>query len=263
MQIRFLLVDALNLIRRVYAAHPGEDGPERVSGALKSTLGSLGRALRECGPTHAVIVFEGEGRGWRHKHYPEYKAGRAPMPEALRSGLPQFERAFLEKGIQSLRFPGLEADDVIATLAAKVALRGGDAVILSTDRTFLQLLSDRVQVRDHFRQRDLDRAFVAEKYGVEPGQFADFLALCGEPTNNIQGVPGIGGKTAAGLLKEFGTLERLLSAAGTLQGRPGEALRRHAEDVLLAKTLVTLRTDLELGLNLRCFRLKQNLADMR
>jgi 5'-3' exonuclease len=263
MPIRFLLVDALNLIRRVYAAHPGEDGPERVSGALTSTMGSLNRALRECGPTHAVIVFEGEGPGWRHQRYPAYKAGRAPMPEPLRSGLPRFEREFFEKGIQSLRFPGVEADDVIATLAGKVALRGGHAVILSTDRTFLQLLSDRVRVRDHFRQRDLDRAFVAEKYGVEPGEFADFLALCGEPTNNVKGVPGIGAKTAAGLLKEFGTLERILSAAGTLPGRPGEALRRHAEDVLLARTMVTLRTDLELGLNLKSFRLRQNLVEMR
>jgi 5'-3' exonuclease len=258
MQIRFLLVDALNLIRRVYAAHPGEDGPERVGGALTSTIGSLSRALRECRPTHAVIVFEGEGPGWRRQRCPAYKAGRAPMPEALRSGLPRFQRAFLEKGVQSLCFPGVEADDVIATLAAKVARRGGHAVILSTDRAFLQLLSDRVHVRDHFRQRDLDRAFVADRYGVEPGELADYLALCGEPTNNVKGVPGVGAKTAAGLLKEFGTLERILSAAGTLQGRPGEALRGHAEDVVLARTLVTLRTDLELGLNLKSFRLKQD-----
>ena len=144
---------------------------------------------------------------------------------------------------------------MIATLASKVALRGGEAVILSTDRTFLQLLSDRVQVRDHFRQIDLDRAFVIEKYGVAPEQFVDFLALCGESTNNIKGVPGIGAKTAARLLQEFGTLEHLLSVAETLKGRPGDALRKHAEDVLLAKTLVILQTDLELGLNLKSFRL--------
>ena len=256
MKIRLLLIDALNLIRRVYAAQPGEDGPERVEGALESTLGSLRRALRECEPTHAVIVFEGEGPSWRHQRYAGYKAGRTPMPEALKSGLPGFEAAFLEEGIVSLSFPGVEADDVIATLASKVALRGGEAVILSTDRTFLQMLSDRIEVRDHFRQRDLDRAFVIEKYGVAPEQFVDFLALCGESTNNIKGVPGIGAKTAARLLQEFGTLEQLLSVAETLKGRPGDALRKHAEDVRLAKTLVILQTDSELGLNLKSFRIQ-------
>lgn len=255
MEIRFLLVDALNLIRRVYAAQPGEDGPGRVQGALESTLGSLRRALRECGPTHGGIVFEGQGPGWRHQRYPAYKAGRTPMPEALRRGLPGYREAFAAEGIAPLSFPGVEADDAIATLASKVALRGGEAVILSTDRLFVQLLSDRIRVRDHFRQWELDRDFVKEKYGVEPGQFVDFLSLCGENTNNIKGVPGIGPKTAARLLTEFGTVRHLLEAAETLGGRPGEALRRHAEDVLLARTLLTLQTDLELGLNLKSFRI--------
>ena len=256
MKIRFLLVDALNLVRRVYAAHPGEDGPDRVEGALASTVGSLRRAVRECEPTHAVVVFEGEGPGWRRERYPGYKAGRSPMPEALKSGLAGFKAAFLEEGIASLDFPAVEADDVIATLASKVAGRGGRAVILSTDRAFLQLLSDRIMVRDHFRQRDLDRAYVIEKYGVAPEQFVDFLALCGESTNNIKGVPGIGAKTAAALLSEFGTLERIVSASETLKGRQGDALRKHAEEARLAKALVTLQTDLELGLNLKAFRIQ-------
>ncbi len=256
MKIRFLLVDALNLIRRVYAAQPGEDGPDRVKGALASTVGSLRRAVRECGPTHSVVVFEGEGPGWRHERYAGYKAGRVPMPEALKSGLPEFKAAFLEEGIASLHFPAVEADDVIATLASKVAARGGRAVILSTDRAFLQLLSDRIRVRDHFRQRDLDRAYVIEQYGVAPEQFVDFLALCGESTNNIKGVPGIGAKTAAALLRQFGTLAGVISASGTLKGRQGDALRKHAEEARLAKALVTLQTDLDLGLNLKDFRIQ-------
>ncbi len=256
MTVKLLLVDALNLIRRVYAAQPGEDGPERVEGACVSTLGSLRRAVRECGPTHAAVVFEGEGPGWRHERYPDYKAGRTPMPEALKAGLAGFEQAFLEAGVVSVRFPAVEADDVIATLASKVAVRGVEAVILSTDKMFLQLLSDRIEVRDHFRQLDLGRAFVMDKYGVRPEQFVDFMALCGESTNNIKGVPGIGAKTAARLLEEFGTLDRLLSASETLKGRSGEALRKHTEDVRLARDLVILQTDLELGLNLKSFRLQ-------
>jgi protein Xni len=254
-EIKFLLVDGLNLIRRVYAAQPGEDGPERVEGALASTLGSLRRALRECEPTHAVSVFEGEGASWRRELYAGYKAGRTPMPKALKSGLPRFEEAFLEQGIASLRFPGLEADDVIATLASKVASRGGEVAILSTDRTFLQLLSDRIRVRDHFLQRYLDRAFVVEKYGVEPEQFVDFLALTGDSTNNIKGIPGIGRVRAARLLRQFGTLDPIVSGSGDLKGRLREILRSHTEEARMAQTLVRLRKDLALGLNLKSFRL--------
>jgi 5'-3' exonuclease len=256
MRIRLLLVDALNLIRRVYAAQPGEDGPERVEGALASTVGSLRRAVRECEPTHGAVVFEGEGPSWRHQRYTEYKAGRTPMPGALKSGLPLFAEAFLGEGIASLSFPAREADDVIATLATKVASRGGEVIILSTDKTFLQLLSDRIQVRDHFQQRHLDRTFVMDKYGVEPGQFVDFLALTGESTNNIKGVPGVGRKTAARLLGEFGTLDNLCSESGSIQGKLGEALRAHTEEARLSQTLVCLRKDLELGVNLKSFRLK-------
>jgi len=255
MKIRLLLVDALNLIRRVYAAQPGEDGPDRVDGALTSTVGSLRRAVRECEPTHAAVVFEGHGPSWRRQRYAGYKAGRTPMPEALKSSLPRFEEAFLEQGIASLSFPAMEADDVIATLATKVALRGGAVVILSTDKTFLQLLSDRIQVRDHFQQRPLDRAFVIDKYGVEPEQFVDFLALTGESTNNIQGVPGVGRKTAATLLRQYGTLDQVCSESGAIQGKLGESLREHTEEVRMSQTLVCLRKDLELGLNLRSFRL--------
>ena len=178
------------------------------------------------------------------------------MPEALKSNLSRFEEAFLEVGVPSVSLPALEADDVIATLASKAASRGGEVVILSTDRTFLQLLSDRVRVRDHFGQRDLDRTFVIDKYGVDPKQFVDFLALTGESANNIKGIPGVGRKTAARLLKQFGTLDRLVSEAGGLKGRVGEALRNRPEQVRVTKGLVTLRKDLELGLNLKAFRLR-------
>jgi protein Xni len=254
MDIRFLLVDALNLIRRVYAAQPGDDGPERAQSALHSCAQSLQRALKEARPTHAVCVFEGEGPSWRYRAYLEYKAGRTPMPQALLEALKTFESAFLDQGVFSFRLPGVEADDVIATLAVKAASRQGRVTILSTDKVFLQLLSDRIAVRDHFGQRDLDTAHVREKFGVDPGRFGDFLALCGDSTNNIKGVPGVGAKTAARLLSEHGNLEAVLANAGTIGGRIGPALEAHRDRVLLAHDLVRLRTDLELGVNLKFFR---------
>ena len=252
--INLLLVDALNLIRRVYAAQPGEDGPERAAGARVSSVQSLRRALRQGAPTHAVCVFDGEGKSWRHELDPTYKQGHAPMPEALREALDSYREAFRETGVVSLGFPGLEADDVIATIAVKAAAAGASVIVLSTDKIFGELLAAGVQVRDHFRGRETDAAVVVEKFGVRPDQLADFLALTGDRGNNIPGVPGVGAKTAATLLERFTTLEAVLRSAATIEGRLGERLREHADEAWRCRKLVGLRTDLELGTNLSDLR---------
>ena len=254
MRINFLLVDALNLIRRVYAAQPGDDGSERTESALSSSVHSLQRALRECMPTHAVCVFDSHETSWRHLLHAGYKANHAPMPEALKLSLAKFEKAFCKIGISSLTYPALEADDIIATLARKVALRRGNAIILSTDKAFFQLISDRIKVRDHFQKLDLGHAYVMERFHVQPGQFADFLALTGNRTNNIAGVPAIGPKTAARLLTEFGSLDHVLSAANTIKGRFGRILCKHVKEARMSQSLMRLRDDIELGLNLKSFR---------
>ena len=291
MSIRFLLVDALNLIRRVYAAQPGDDGPERAEGAKTSSVQSLQRALREAKPTHALVVFEGPEPSWRHLLFRDYKIGHKPMPEALRAALPAYQEAFQAIGVGSFSLPKVEADDVVATLAVKVAAAKGTAVILSTDKIFLQLLSDNITVRDHFGQRWLDRGHLQEKFGVAPEKFVDLLALAGDTTNAIPGVPGIGPKTAAKLIDDFGSLAGILGAAGvkdataagggeaagmkdaaagrdeatggdgTPTDRPTALTPRlagklvdHAEDARLAESLVRLQTDLDLGLNLRALR---------
>ncbi|MDO9514933.1 MAG: flap endonuclease Xni [Syntrophales bacterium] len=254
MKIRLLLIDALNLIRRVYAAQPGDDGPGRVDDSLKTSVHSLQRALRECQPTHAICVFDGHEPSWRHSLYPEYKAGRTPMPEVLDTSMDRFKDAFLEISAPSVYFPNLEADDVIATLAVKVAARGGTAIILSTDRLFLQLVSDLVMVRDHFQRIDMDRTHVQEKLHVRPDQVVDLFGLAGYATNNIPGVPTVGIKTAARLLGDLETLETILSVAHTIKGKLGETLYRHVEDARLSQSLVRLKDTLELGLNLKSFR---------
>ncbi len=254
MNIRLLLIDALNLIRRVYAAQPGDDGAGRVDDALATTVHSLQRALRECQPTHVICVFDGHDRSWRHDLYPEYKAGRSPMPEALYTQMDRFKDAFSETGVLSISFPGLEADDIIATLAVKVAARNGTVIILSTDKMFLQLVSDLVVVRDHFQKVTMDPAFVRETLHVHPAQLVDLFALAGYATNNISGVPNVGRKTAAKLLGDLGDLETILSVAYTIKGKLGEMLYKHAEEARLSQSLVRLKDDLELGLNLKTFR---------
>lgn len=253
--LHLLLVDGLNLVRRVYAAQPGDDGPERAASALESGSHSLRRALRECRPTHAVCVMEGREKSWRHHLWPGYKAGHAPMPAALQEALPAIEEEFARQGVPSFRRHKVEADDVIATMSVKVAGSGGTATILSTDRAFLQLLRPGIRVRDHFRGRDLGAAEVHRKFGVEPGLLVDCLALMGDTTAGIPGVPGVGPKTAARLLDEHGSLEAVLEAADGVAGKLGARLVDHADDARLSLSLVTLQVDLELGVNLQDLRL--------
>lgn len=245
-----LLVDALNLIRRVYAAQPGEDGPERAEGAKAASVQSLQRGLRQSAPTHAVCVFDGDGDSWRHELYPDYKAGHSPMPEALESALEGYREAFQEIGVSSLTRPRLEADDVIATIACKATAGGALATILSTDKIFLGLLPHGVRVRDHFKGVDFEPKDVIKKFGVRPEQLVDFLALAGDRGNGINGVPGIGPKTASELLSRFETLAEALEAADDLEGKLGERLREHADTALLCYRLIGLRTDLDLETNL-------------
>ena len=254
MNITLLLIDALNLIRRVYAAQPGDDGPDRVNDALQTSVSSLQRALRECQPTHAISVFDGHETSWRHSLYSEYKAGREPMPEALCSQMDRFREAFSDTGARPVGFSTVEADDIIATLAVKVASRGGQVIILSTDKMFLQLASDLIVVRDHFQKLNMDQACVTGKLHVRPDQLVDFFALTGYPGNNIPGVATVGPKTAARLLNELEDLDTILSVAYTIKGKAGEMLCKHAEEARMSQTLVRLKDDLELGLNLNLFR---------
>lgn len=252
-----LLVDALNLIRRVHAAGGVKTGGKNIDGAMDSCVHSLRRALSECQPTHAVCVFEGQGPCFRHRIYSGYKAGRQPMPEDLRTSLHRFKEAFSNAGVKSVEMESIEADDIIASTAQRIAGYGAHAIILSTDKIFLQLLSPHIRVRDHFSKAFLDQAYVMKKFGVRPDQFVDLLSLAGDSTNTIPGIPGIGLKTAARLLEQYGTLEGVLENADTIQGKAGTAIAGHAEDALLARKLIRLRDDIELGENLQSFRCGQ------
>lgn len=255
MGIVLLAVDGLNLIRRVYAGTPEEDPSSHFESALGATVQSLRRALGELSPSHAVVVFDGDEPTWRHRLYADYKAGRKPMPDELRAGLDRYREAFArELGIASVSKPATEADDAIATLSTVVAARNGKAIVLSTDTVFCQLLSERIRVRDHFQRRELDEDYVRKKFGVRPQQLVELWALSGQSTTHIPGVSGIGPKTARKLLDEHGSLAGALEFAASGGGRIAETLRRHEGMARLSLELSRLRCDLELGWNLKSFR---------
>lgn len=254
--MRVLLIDGLNLVRRIYAGVPGEAGsPAHDADVLRAITQSLARAIEQAAPSHAAGVFDAPPPTWRHTLHDGYKASRPPMPAALAAALPRIEAVFAEQGARPVRLAGHEADDVLASMAVRVVRRGGEALVLSTDRALLALLAEGVHVRNHFENRDLDSAEVERRFGVRPAQLADYLALVGDGGQGIPGVRSVGAKTAAALLLEHGTLGAVLTAAAAMPGRTGKALREGLQAALLSSRLATLRCDLEVGINLRECRL--------
>lgn len=251
MRPHLLLIDGLNLIRRIHAAVRAPDQNSQVDGAISSTQSSLTRALHDSSPTHALLVFDGNPPTWRHKLYPQYKSQRKPMPEALQKRLGDFNQAVLQQGIKTFRRSGLEADDVIASIACKALSAGVAVTILSTDRVFQQLLTQRgIRLRDHFQKLDHNQETVTQQMDLQPGQLADYLAIAGN--HDIPGVSGVGNKGAAKLLKEHGSLQTIM----TLEEATGPALKVQSqkEKTLLSKRLATLATKLELGVRLKDLR---------
>ena len=271
--MKALLVDGYNLVRRIYAAVPGPQSggeyghePEsptlalaHIQGVIKSSVSSLQRALRHHQPSHCVAVFEQSGRTWRHRLFPDYKKNRSAMPEDLTKAMPELKAAFEHVGVNSFDKVGYEADDVIATMATKIAQNNGHIVILSTDRNHCQLLNDFVQVYDHFGQRYLDREMVMQRFDVEPGQLPFLLALAGDSSLSIPGIPSIGLRTSARLVNEYQGMDRLLDASEEMPGKIGSKLYNGKDVARLGLELFTLKTDIPLGINLNHFRFQHGL----
>lgn len=244
-----LLIDCLNIVRRCYEANPAPDSAEKATAACNSALASFRRALNQCPTTHVLVAMDHGGPTWRHELYPAYKAARKPMPQELRDALPAF-LAQLQKELNLVvvSIPGVEADDVIATVCNRwLTCKGGKVIIISTDKDLCTLVSDRVIVRDHFKPEWRDESWVLAKFGVYPVQLGDYLALTGDATDGIPGVESIGPKTAAKLLIENLSLTQVLEAADTLKGKVGENLRAGASMAQLSRQLVAFKLDVQVG----------------
>ncbi len=247
-----LILDALNIIRRIHEAIAEPDSPDKVTDTIQSSLRSFKRALHTHRPTHAVAVFDHGGRTWKHELYEAYQAQRQPMPPALRDGLQIIQQALPDQGLHWIAIEGIEADDAIAALVEKWCQYSAEPVtILSTDKDFLQLLNDQVHIYDHFKDAWRDAAYVQEKFGVKPSQMGDLLALMGDAVDGVPGVDKVGRKTAATLLRIHGHLDRLISNADKVGGQVGVNLRKGIEVARLSRRLVSFKTDVPLGLTWR------------
>jgi protein Xni len=186
--IHLLIVDALNLIRRIHAV--------QGSPCVTTCQHALDQLILHSQPTHAVAVFDDEARNqsWRHQMLPDYKAGRPPMPETLHDEMPDLRAAFAQRGVQSWVSPGNEADDLAATLACKVANAGHQATIVSTDKGYCQLLEPGIRIRDYFQKRWLDAPFIASEFGVSPNNSPTTGALRVSAVQKYRGSQGLARK---------------------------------------------------------------------
>ena len=194
-------------------------------------------------PTHAAVVFDKGAHTFRNDIYDQYKANRDDMPEDLRPQIPLTRAATRAFNLACLELEGYEADDIIATLATQARAVGGRCTIISSDKDLMQLVGGGVEMFDAMKNTRIDTDGVVAKFGVGPGRVVDVQALAGDSVDNIPGAPGIGVKTAALLINEFGDLETLLARAGEItQPKRRQTLIDFADQIRLSKQLVTLDT---------------------
>ena len=246
---RLFLVDGNSQMYRAYHAIRGLTGPDgRSTNAVFGFITMLRKLMAEQAPELIAAAFDLKGPTFRHELAADYKANRRPMPDDLVEQVPWVHDACAALGVPIVTRAGFEADDVIGSLAARAVGTGLDVAIVTGDKDFFQLVDDRVRV---FNPRDdgawFDADGVREKFGVRPDQVVDVLALMGDASDNVKGVPGVGEKSARALVTEFETLDRLLEEAPELpKKRLRTALTEHADDARRSRDLVRIRTDVPL-----------------
>jgi len=216
------------------------------TGAIFGVMGMLKKLLAEQRPDYFAVVFDPRGDTFRNELYPAYKANRPPIDPDLAGQITPLQEIIAALGLPLLIIDGVEADDVLATLARRAGGHGIDTLISSGDKDLAQVVNDQVHLINTMTGVELDPAGVREKYGVTPAQIVDYLTLVGDTSDNVPGVPGVGPKTAAKWLAEHGSLDAILDAAPAIKGKVGEALRATIPQLPLTRQLVTLKMDVDL-----------------
>jgi len=246
-----VLVDASSYLYRAFHALPAlSNSRGEPTGAVLGVLNMLAKFLKECRPKRIALVFDAPGRTFRDDLFAEYKAHRTPMSDDLRAQIEPLLAILRAQGLPLLRIQGVEADDVIGTLACRAA-RAGQTVLISTgDKDMAQLVDDSITLVNTMSNTVLDRAGVKAKFDVFPEQIIDYLALVGDSSDNIPGIDKVGPKTAAKFLNQYQTLDNLIRNVQQVSGKVGENLRAGLETLELSRKLATIHSDLELSTTL-------------
>jgi DNA polymerase-1 len=238
---KLLLVDGSSyLYRAFHALPPLSNSKGEPTGAVLGVINMLNKLMKEESPDRVAVVFDAPGRTFRDELFDQYKAHRTPMPDDLRSQLPPLLEAVAALGLPLLRIAGVEADDVIGTLAVQGAAAGFDVLISTGDKDMAQLVDPRISLVNTMSNTRLDRAGVKAKFDVFPEQIVDYLALVGDSSDNIPGITGVGPKTAAKWLNQYQTLDALVARAADIPGKVGENLRGELPALELSRKLATI-----------------------
>ncbi|HDL4619126.1 TPA: DNA polymerase I, partial [Mannheimia haemolytica] len=249
-----VLVDGSSYLYRAFHAFPPlTNRLGEPTGAMYGVLNMLKSLISQVNPSHIAVVFDAKGKTFRDELFKQYKSHRPPMPDDLRPQIEPLHRIIKALGIPLISIEGVEADDVIGTLAVQAAKDGKDVLISTGDKDMAQLVNDHIMLINTMNNTLLDREGVIEKYGIPPELIIDFLALMGDSADNIPGVKGVGEKTALALLQGIGSLEQIYAnldqiATLSFRGAKNFAPKLEAEkaNADLSYLLATIKTDVEL-----------------
>lgn len=242
-----VLVDGSSYLFRAFHALPHLTSSKgEPSGAIYGVVNMLRKLLNEYDPENIAIIFDAGGKTFRNELYGEYKAHRPPVPPELKAQFEPLNEVIQSMGLPVLRVPDVEADDVIGTLAQQAAQQSTDVLIISGDKDLMQLVSERIKMVDTMKGVTYDEAGVVARFGVAPNQMIDYLALVGDSSDNVPGVPNVGPKTAVKWLQQYGSLDEIIAHADDIKGKVGDNLRAALSQLDLSRQLVTLRCDVPL-----------------
>ena len=246
-----ILVDGSSYLYRAYHALPPlENSKKQPTGAIKGVISMIKKILIDHPDSDLAVVFDAKGKTFRHEMYPDYKANRPPMPEDLVSQIEPIHKIIELMGIKLIMISGVEADDVIGTLAEQARKKKLNTVISTGDKDMTQLVCENVSVVNTMTGELLNEAGVKKKFGVPPEHITDYLALIGDKSDNVPGVEKVGPKTAVKWLDEYTNLKNIIKNSENLGGKVGENLRSSIDTLNLAHDLVTIKKDVELPIGI-------------
>lgn len=246
-----VLVDGSSYLFRAYYALPAlTSGDGEPTGAVRGVIAMIRKLAKDYADANLAVVFDAPGKTFRNDLYSEYKANRESMPDDLREQIKPIHEIIRAMGLPLLVVPDVEADDVIGTLAQQATETQRETIISTGDKDMAQLVSEHVTLVNTMTETTMDREGVIEKFGVPPELIIDYLALMGDSSDNIPGVPKVGPKTAAKWLNQFGSLDEVMARADEVKGKVGESLRDNLDQLPLSRELTKIKCDVELDVGI-------------
>ena len=243
-----VLIDGSSYLYRAFHAMPPlMNSQGQATGAIYGVINMLRTLIDEYTPDYVAVVFDAKGKTFRDEMFDQYKANRPPMPDELRTQIEPLHAVVRAMGLPCIVEEGVEADDVIGTLAQQAAVSGIHSLISTGDKDMAQLVNEHITLINTMNNKKLDRAGVIEKFGLPPEQIIDYLALIGDTSDNIPGIPGVGPKTAVKWFTQYGSLDEIINQADSIKGKIGEKFRANMAQLPLSRQLTTIKLDVPLS----------------